>query len=155
MEDFDALLDGLNGNPDDAGTLMLLSETYEDQGDQAGAEAIRWAAASGKRPYVEEDKKTGSWFNGDKIKDAELGDDYSDLPEVVYTHLAVGEGAGQETANHRTYESVKGAFLAFVAAYSKAVKEGKVIPPPAKSYQEFADELMAKRSEEHKAKRAK
>jgi hypothetical protein len=110
----------------------VLADWFEDNNHRDEAECLRWMIENQKRPYHGSNPQA-SWFNADTVS-AGLGDPESDIPGPLYQHL---EG-GKVTANHQTFDTIKAAEEAFIAAFVKAVKGGwkpagapKAEEPPA------------------------
>jgi hypothetical protein len=114
----DQLLDDLCRAPDDWKLRGVLADWFEDNNHAPEAECLYWMIKNKKRPYHGSSPQA-SWFNADKVGPG-LGDPESDVPGAVYDLL---EG-GKVTANHRTFDDLKAAEEAFLAAFVKARKKG-------------------------------
>jgi uncharacterized protein (TIGR02996 family) len=118
----DQLLDDLVRAPDDWKLRGVLADWFEDNNHVAEAECLRWMIKNQKRPYHGSSPQA-SWFNADTVGPG-LGDPESDVPGPVYELLA----GGKVTANHRTFDDLKAAEEAFLAAWVKARKKGWAPP---------------------------
>jgi hypothetical protein len=123
MSDRDRLLDDLCRKPDDWQLRDALAAWFEDNGLPEEAACLRWMAENRKRPYHGTSPQA-TWFNADTVAPG-LGDRESDVPGAVYAHL---EG-GTQVSNHVTFDDLKAAEEAFLAAWVKARKAGWEPPP--------------------------
>ena len=115
----DQLFDELVQNPNDWKLRSILADWCEDNQRPDDALCLRWMITNKKRPYhggVDTDAKA-TWFNANKISQG-LGDTESDLPEPLFVHLSVGK----VVANHISYDSVRAAEEAILAAWKKALE---------------------------------
>lgn len=119
----------------DVGTATFLLGTlrdyYTDHDRLEEGEALNWLLENGKRPYLNfKEPKEGeaaappskaSWFNEDLIG-AGLGEEYSDLPDGLYsgmTECAEAAKSGKTVANHRSFDEPAEAVRWAVAGYAK------------------------------------
>jgi hypothetical protein len=128
MSERDQLLDDLCRAPDDWKLRGVLGDWFEDNNHSGEAACLRWMVEHKKRPYHSDSSPQVSWFNADTISSG-LGDPESDVPGPVYEQLA----GGKVTANHKTYDGLRAAEEAFLAAFLKAVKKGWKPPKAAAS----------------------
>jgi hypothetical protein len=115
----DYVLSSLDLTPEDYDLRNVLADYAEDNGEGSLAKALRFEAKYRKRPYIGD--SGASWFNADTISSG-IGDPESDIPGPVYEAL---EG-GTKVANHKKYKSKKEAEEAFLLAFAKLDREGKV-----------------------------
>lgn len=116
--DLEALLTELAQEPNDFTLRRVTADWCEENGQPVRAGCLRWMARNRKRPYHGK-SAPACWFNADKVK-GEQGDVESDVPEAVYVRLQ----GGQESANHKTFPSLRAAEEAFHAAWAEAVRAG-------------------------------
>jgi hypothetical protein len=105
---------GPEGGPAEWEALEALAKLYERVGGHEAASALRWMARNRKRPY----RSSGfayTWFNANMI-DPGLGDPESDIPGKLYERLLSGE----ETANHKSYRTLRAAEEDFFQAWTAA-----------------------------------
>jgi hypothetical protein len=100
----------------------IAGDWLDDNERLAEAEAYRYLVLNDKRPYTnpnsqsgteKKENKAASWFNKATVGPG-LGSEESDLPAELYAHLQ----GGKETANHKSYDDIRAAVDAFVAAYT-------------------------------------
>ena len=114
MATLESLYEQLTDKPEDWALRNVLADWYEEQGQQAAADSLRWTVRRRKRPY-HGSSSIFTWFNADAIGPG-LGDPESDLPGALYKHLQ----GGTESAHHKSYKSLRAAEEAFQAAWSSA-----------------------------------
>jgi hypothetical protein len=135
--------DRLTTKSDDWEARSGLAQQAQSDGNAYLAECLRWQIAHRKRPYHAESTTIYSWRNADilsarSIQDAghdlmfpfnadtifggpgSLGDEESDLPGVLYSHLT----GGNDVASHRQYPTLQLAEEALHAAWAAAREAG-------------------------------
>jgi hypothetical protein len=118
MTTLDILYQGLDQAPNDWPARAVLADWFEEAGQQAIADCLRWMVAHRKRPY----HSTGRgyhWFNAERVTTP--NDPESDIPEAIYQHMQGEEGL--ETI-FRDYESLRQAEEDFYAAWQQALTGG-------------------------------
>lgn len=81
----DGLHLALNGNPDDFTLRLIMSDLYEEAGDELTAKAIRWQVKNKKRPLG------GGWqWTWYDDSEASRVDRNSNLPKNLYSELYGG-----------------------------------------------------------------
>jgi uncharacterized protein (TIGR02996 family) len=118
MNPLESFLEGLAQTPDDWDLRRVVADWCEENGQSGRADCLRWMSRQKKRPY-QGSSGSASWFNAETI-DPGLGDPESDIPGAVYGVL---EG-GTESANHKTFPSLRAAEEAFHAAFQAARAKG-------------------------------
>ena len=93
MDTLALLYESLTLAPDDWQARSVLADWYEEAGDQASADAIRWMVRARKRPYG--NRAACFWFLASA--GAVNTDPESDLPEPVFARLS-GEALVPEAA---------------------------------------------------------
>jgi uncharacterized protein (TIGR02996 family) len=118
MTTLEALYETLSQSPDDWQTRSILADWFEESGQQACADSVRWMVAQRKRPYR---SPSGAyhWFNARRVTMA--NDPESNLPETVYKLLHGSEGLQRV---FRDYASLREAEEDFYAAWALALEGG-------------------------------
>jgi uncharacterized protein (TIGR02996 family) len=118
MTTLEALYEALSCSPDDWQARQILADWFEEAGQQAHADSVRWMVRHRKRPYRSL-SGTYHWFNADRVTTA--GDPESNLPEAIYALMHGSEGL--ETII-RDYDSLREADEDFYAAWRLAGERG-------------------------------
>jgi hypothetical protein len=118
MTDLESLYETLSRAPNDWETRGILADWYEDAGQQAVAEALRWMVRERKRPYSAQGRSY-HWFNAVRVSTD--SDSESDLPEPLYLQLTAREGLGTV---FRDYTSLREAEEDFYRAFGEARRLG-------------------------------
>jgi uncharacterized protein (TIGR02996 family) len=105
-------------SPEDWALRSVFADWCDDNGKPEVAEALRWMVKNHKRPHSSS-TESFTWFNADTIGKG-LGDPESDIPGAYYKLLQ----GGQESANHKSYPSLRAAEEAFHAAWTAAAPKG-------------------------------
>jgi hypothetical protein len=118
MTTLQMLYESLNQSPDDWQSRSILADWFEDAGQQAFADCVRWMVKRHKRPY-RSTSGTYHWFNAARVTTE--SDPESDIPEVVYRLLQGREGLEMI---FRDYEDLPRAEEDFYIAWQRARERG-------------------------------
>jgi uncharacterized protein (TIGR02996 family) len=118
MTSLDLLYEGLRQSPDDWQAREVLADWFEEAGQQANADCVRWMVRHRKRPYRSTDGEY-HWFNAERV--ATESDPESDLPEPLYLLLQGREGLEKV---FRDYASLRLAEEDFYRALNEALRRG-------------------------------
>jgi hypothetical protein len=119
MTTLHTLYEGLALSPNDWQTRAVLADWYEEAGQQAVADCLRWMIRRHKRPYP---SAAGSfyWFNLERTTTET--DPESDIPEPVYRRLR--EGREEMELVFRGYDTLQAAEEDFHRAWGEARRQG-------------------------------
>lgn len=113
----DALLAALEHSPEDTVTVNALADWYEEQGDDAAAACLRWAARHGRRPgYNPGQRNFGKFFWEREEATPIIDDPPAQLPESLWLALA-GNDEKYPVYSFKSYRTIRVALADLIAAW--------------------------------------